>query len=263
MGSRLPTYLHPLAGRSLAWHAIRALAGMRPRARQLVLVWSGPADSSVVGELPVRLVTVEPGGDWWQALAERLDSSVERLLLVDAAAPALSISLNRIMAGTQSRVLRDDDGAPLALWAETASVAKKAESAASPGLGELTRGARNVQTDPEEAFFVQDRRSLARAASVIRDRIVRRVMDGGVTVMLPETVLVDVDVVVGADSIIYPGVILEGQTRIGTETVVGPGCRIVDSRVGNGVELKGWNYIVGTNIRNRAVLEPYVRRGFD
>jgi len=31
--------------------------------------------------------------------------------------------------------------------------------------------------------------------------------------------------------------VLEGQTTIGEETVIGPGCRIIDSWVGSGVEL--------------------------
>ena len=81
--------------------------------------------------------------------------------------------------------------------------------------------------------------------------------------MLPGSVLVDVDVRIGVDTVIYPGAVLEGDTTIGAETVVGPGCRIIDSWIGSGVELKGWNYVSHTSVRNRAILEPYVRRGFD
>jgi hypothetical protein len=29
------------------------------------------------------------------------------------------------------------------------------------------------------------------------------------------------------------------------------------------VELKGFNYVSHTSIRNRAILEPHVKRGFD
>ena len=68
---------------------------------------------------------------------------------------------------------------------------------------------------------------------------------------------------IGRDSIIYPSVTIEGQSTVGAETVIGPGCRIIDSWIGSGVELKGWNYIAHTSVRNRAILEPYVRRGFD
>jgi bifunctional UDP-N-acetylglucosamine pyrophosphorylase / glucosamine-1-phosphate N-acetyltransferase len=75
-------------------------------------------------------------------------------------------------------------------------------------------------------------------------------------------VMVDVDVRIGRDTIVYPSVVLEGQTTIGDETVIGPGCRVIDSWIGSGVELKGWNYVAHTSVRNRAILEPYVRRGF-
>jgi bifunctional UDP-N-acetylglucosamine pyrophosphorylase/glucosamine-1-phosphate N-acetyltransferase len=88
-------------------------------------------------------------------------------------------------------------------------------------------------------------------------------MSAGVTFLLPASVLVDVDVRIGTDTTIYPGVVLEGDTTIGDETVIGPGCRIIDSWIGSGVELKGWNYVAHTSVRNRAILEPYVRRGFD
>jgi bifunctional UDP-N-acetylglucosamine pyrophosphorylase/glucosamine-1-phosphate N-acetyltransferase len=74
---------------------------------------------------------------------------------------------------------------------------------------------------------------------------------------------VDVDVRIGPDTVIYPGAVLEGQTEIGPECVVGPHSRVIDATIGRGVELKGWNYITRTSIRNHAVLEPYVRRGFD
>jgi hypothetical protein len=113
------------------------------------------------------------------------------------------------------------------------------------------------------AFVVRNREELAVAQRRIRDEIVSALMRAGATFVLPDTVSVDVEVRMGRDTIIYPGVVIEGQTTIGDETVIGPGCRIIDSWVGSGVELKGWNYIAHTSVRNRAILEPYVRRGFD
>lgn len=120
-----------------------------------------------------------------------------------------------------------------------------------------------ARVEDADAFVVRTRAGLSRAASALRDRIVRRLMDEGVTFLLPETVLVDVDVQIGRDAVIYPGCVLEAGTVIGEETVVGPGCRLIAARVGSGVELKGFNYVAHTSIRNRAILEPYVRRGFD
>ncbi len=112
-------------------------------------------------------------------------------------------------------------------------------------------------------FAVRSRACLARASAAIRDRVVRRLMDEGVTFLLPETVLVDVGVSIGRDTVVYPGAVIEGDTTIGAEAVIGPCCRIVAARIGSGVELKGFNYLSHVTIRNRAILEAYVRRGYD
>jgi bifunctional UDP-N-acetylglucosamine pyrophosphorylase/glucosamine-1-phosphate N-acetyltransferase len=76
-------------------------------------------------------------------------------------------------------------------------------------------------------------------------------------------VWLDCEVAIGEDTVVYPGVVIEGRTDIGSECVVGPHCRIIEASIGRGAELKGWNFIARTSIRNHAVLEPYVRRGFD
>ena len=106
-----------------------------------------------------------------------------------------------------------------------------------------------------------DRHALAEAGVAVRDRLVRQHQARGVSFLLPSTVWMDVDVRIGADTVIYPGVVLEGSTTIGSECVIGPYSRIVEASVGRGVELAGWNSVVRTNVRNQAVLEPFARRG--
>jgi hypothetical protein len=268
--SRLSTYLHPLAGRSLAWHALSAIAAVRPAPTRILLLSPEGIERTLIGEVPLESLACA-GAPWWSAVRSRLPLGVERLLLVDAAAATLSTSLTRLIAGPTGRVLIGEDGKPLAVWIARAVVEAWAGDAGGgvgaggrgASLGDLAGGLEPVAAAPSEGILVRDRGALARAAEVIRDRLVGNLLAAGVTFLLPESVLVDLDVRIGADTVIYPGVILEGQTTIGAETVVGPGCRIIDSWIGSGVELKGWNYIVGANIRNRAVLEPYVRRGFD
>jgi hypothetical protein len=122
---------------------------------------------------------------------------------------------------------------------------------------------RIAATSPDELIRVLDRHTLADASVALRNRLVRKHEAAGVSFVLPETTWIDADVRIGADSVIYPGAVLEGQTEIGSECVIGPYTRIVDASIGRGAELKGWNYVARTSIRNHAVLEPYVRRGFD
>lgn len=261
MASRLPTSLHPLAGRPLAWHVLRAIAGARPPPARILVCTAEGTELPGLADVRADMVAVPRDGGWWAAAAPRLGPDAGPVLVVDAAAAALRASLDALVAGAPGRALRSADGEPLAVWVADRQVL---DCAASGGLEALAAACETVApAAPEEAFVVRDRASLARAGALIQQRLIHRLMEGGVTFLKPETVLVDVDVTIGPDTVVYPGVVLEGGTTIGSETVIGPGCRIIDSQVGNGVELKGWNYISGATIRNRAVLEPYVRRGFD
>ena len=72
-----------------------------------------------------------------------------------------------------------------------------------------------LAADPDEVLGCNTRADLAAVDLVFRRRKRAALMDSGVTIQMPETVLVDPDVVVGADTILEPGVQLLGRTRIG------------------------------------------------
>lgn len=120
-----------------------------------------------------------------------------------------------------------------------------------------------VVEDSRETTGVNDREQLAAAEAVVRRRIRRRLMSEGVTFLAPETTLVDAEVEIGPDTVVYPGVLIEGVSTIGREAVIGPFSRIVDSHVGRGAELRGWNHLVRTTIPNGSIVKAYVRRGAD
>lgn len=260
MGSRVATHLHPLAGRPLAWHVVSALAGLHPAPSAIVVVADRELNTDPFLDVCPELRVVGPGEEspWSAVQASGLE---ERVLLADARAPLLAGGIGRLLdAPGESAVLVDEAGRPAAAWLtrdEAAGVL-----GGGRGMGGVPAGAGRV-TDAESALVVRDRAGYAAAGAAMRDRLVQRLMEGGVSFLLPGTTWVDLDVRIGRDSIVYPGVVLEGQTTVGEETVIGPGCRVVDSWIGSGVELKGWNYISHTSVRNRAILEPYVRRGFD
>lgn len=258
--SRLPTYVHPVAGRALAWHVLRAMFDAGEPADSVTLLSDQEVGADLVAELPARVVRAAPDpAAAWQEVLDDLGAGVTRLLVVDAAAAVLGPALRRLVSGPPGRRIRSPAGETLAAWIEL-----DAARAGAPDLETLGEGLQD--TDPGMggiAFRVRDRPSLVRAAALIRARLVERLTERGATFLAPATVVVDVDVTIGPDTIVYPAVVLEGDTSIGAESVVGPGCRLVDAQVGSGVELKGWNYIVRARIRNRAVLEPYVRRGFE
>ncbi len=89
--------------------------------------------------------------------------------------------------------------------------------------------------DPGEVLGVNSRVHLAQAEGAMRERLNRRWMEEGVTMEDPSTVYIGGEVVIGRDTLLRPMVILEGKTVIGEGCTLGPGARIVDSRLGRGV----------------------------
>ncbi len=113
-----------------------------------------------------------------------------------------------------------------------------------------------VPADLGGGLGVNSRRGLAQATAILRRRIVERHMDGGVTFVDPDTAYVDVDVRIGRDTTVLPFTVLEGSTRIGSECVIGPGSRVVDSTVGDGAEVS-YSVVRGSKIGRRVSIGPY------
>ena len=71
----------------------------------------------------------------------------------------------------------------------------------------------------------------------------------GVTIVDPRNTYIDEGVKIGSGTVIYPTAVLEGSVRIGENCIIGPGCHIVDSTIGN-----------STSVRNSVILESKVGR---
>jgi bifunctional N-acetylglucosamine-1-phosphate-uridyltransferase/glucosamine-1-phosphate-acetyltransferase GlmU-like protein len=258
--SRVSVYLHPLAGRPIAWHVVRALCEAAPPPDRVRVLHLAEIPMALPSTLAVQLEAepVQPGSEAVALRAALTTPGVK--VLADGAAPLLAPS-------TIARLLRAGEVAPAALMSSDGfALALVGEGPALASAEDPRRPVAPLRVAPTtdvELIRVHDRHSLSEAAVAIRDQIVRLHEANGVSFLLPATTWVDADVRIGPDSVIYPGAVLEGQTEIGPECVIGPYSRLVDATIGRGVELKGWNYVTRTAIRNHAVLEPHVRRGFD
>lgn len=104
---------------------------------------------------------------------------------------------------------------------------------------------------------INSRHELAEAGSLMRHRKNEELMAAGVTVVDPATAYVDVDVEVGPDTVIHPGVILEGRTSIGARCELHAGVRIVNSVVGEGVTVNNHSVIVDAEIAPAARVGPF------
>jgi len=94
------------------------------------------------------------------------------------------------------------------------------------------RVAAAVAADPDEVAGVNDRLQLATAEAELRARVNAWWMREGVTMVDPSRVYIDADVELAPDVRLLPGTMLEGRTVIGSGSVIGPACRLIEALVG-------------------------------
>lgn len=119
---------------------------------------------------------------------------------------------------------------------------------------------------------INSRVQLAKCEHIMRRRINQMHMENGVTFLNPEATMVDLDVTIGRDTVLDPGVHLEGNTSIGAQCYIRGISRISNSRVENGVVIDnsvieeshvGDNVTIGpfAHLRPNSVLEKDVHIG--
>jgi bifunctional UDP-N-acetylglucosamine pyrophosphorylase / glucosamine-1-phosphate N-acetyltransferase len=116
-----------------------------------------------------------------------------------------------------------------------------------------------IAADSREMLGCNTRGDLAEVDHAFRERKREELMRDGVTIQLPETVLVDPDVVVGEDTVIEPCVQLLGKTKIGMRCVVKTGCVVYDSVLGDGVVLEPHCVITESRIDAEVIAGPFAR----
>jgi bifunctional UDP-N-acetylglucosamine pyrophosphorylase / glucosamine-1-phosphate N-acetyltransferase len=94
----------------------------------------------------------------------------------------------------------------------------------------------------EELLGVNTRAELAQAEAVMQDRLRRRAMDQGATLVAPETVFLAADTKLGRDVVIEPNV------------VFGPGVRLADN-----VRIRSFSHLEGADIASGAIVGPFAR----
>lgn len=110
--------------------------------------------------------------------------------------------------------------------------------------------------DSTEIHGVNSRAQLAYCEKIMRDRISQYHMGNGVTIIDPDNTYIEAGVKIGRDSIIYPGVILEGSTEIGEDCIIRGDTRIVNSIIAAGVSIES-STIEDSTVGENTKIGPY------
>ncbi len=110
--------------------------------------------------------------------------------------------------------------------------------------------------DAEEAMGVNDRCQLAAAEAVLRRRLNEALMRSGVGMTDPDATYVDAGVEVGPDTLLLPGTVLRGATRIGSGCTIGPHVVIDDCVIADNVRIKAGSVLSESTIGPETDIGP-------
>src|SRR5213596_930696 len=285
MRSRQPKVLHPLCGRPLIAYALRTARAVADRT--VVVVGPNAADvrATAGDEGPVVVLAA----DMPLVSSETLERLIDHHRATSAAATLLTVGAGRPQGygrilrqgGRVKRIVEDRDATDdqkkiteinvsvycfdtRRLWKALAEVRpdnEQGEYYVTDVIGILAKAGGRIEAvvapDPVEGLQVNDRKQLAAVAAILRRRILDRLMTDGVTIVDPAATYVEDTVVIGADTTVYPHVVIEGPTSVGSECVIGSGCQISGSRLADRVHLRHYCVLTEATVEEGAQLGPF------
>lgn len=110
--------------------------------------------------------------------------------------------------------------------------------------------------NPDDILGVNSREQLAQATAIMKQRINRKHMDNGVTLIDPHHTYIDPEVEIGQDTVIEPGCIIEGNTSIGEKCLIGYNTKIRNCKVGNSVAIES-SMLIDSQIDEGCHIGPF------
>jgi bifunctional UDP-N-acetylglucosamine pyrophosphorylase/glucosamine-1-phosphate N-acetyltransferase len=116
-----------------------------------------------------------------------------------------------------------------------------------------------IAPDPREVLGCNTRADLAEVDRIFREWKRNALMAAGVSIQLPETVLIDPEVIAGEDTVIEPAVHLLGKTKIGARCVIRTGSVLTDAVLGDDVIIEPHCVIANSRLDEHVTVGPFAR----
>ena len=114
-----------------------------------------------------------------------------------------------------------------------------------------------INSNPEEIMGINSRQDLLNISSILSDRINKRLINKGVTIISPDSTYISPQTKIGIDTVIYPNSYIFGETSIGNSCVIGPSVWINNSSLGNASRIRFSSFIEETIIKNGVTVGPF------
>jgi bifunctional UDP-N-acetylglucosamine pyrophosphorylase/glucosamine-1-phosphate N-acetyltransferase len=114
----------------------------------------------------------------------------------------------------------------------------------------------HVVNDYRLTLGINDRVDLALVTKLAQEAIHERHMRAGVTIVNPDSTLIDADAEIGQDTIVEPSTCIRGATKIGADCSIGPGTTLIDTTLGDGVSVPH-SYLVQATVEDFGTIGPF------
>ncbi|MBI4056045.1 MAG: bifunctional UDP-N-acetylglucosamine diphosphorylase/glucosamine-1-phosphate N-acetyltransferase GlmU [Elusimicrobia bacterium] len=114
-----------------------------------------------------------------------------------------------------------------------------------------------LSPNPEEILGVNSKIQLSQVERIFNRRGLERLMLSGVTIVDPTHTYVDADVEIGQDSVLQPGTILRGQTKIGKQCQIGPFVYLENALISNESEVRMGSCVVDSRVLEKSSVGPF------
>ncbi len=111
-----------------------------------------------------------------------------------------------------------------------------------------------------DVLGVNSRFEMAQAHQELQRRRNRELMLAGVTMYGPETIFIALDIPIGRDTIIHPGVQITGRSEIGSGCLLEPGVLLHDCQVGNNAVIGAYAILQKSRIEPSGYVTPQTGR---
>jgi bifunctional UDP-N-acetylglucosamine pyrophosphorylase/glucosamine-1-phosphate N-acetyltransferase len=110
--------------------------------------------------------------------------------------------------------------------------------------------------DATEVAGVNTRLELVSLAALYRERIARRWLEAGATIEDPATTWIGPRVTLDEDTIVEPGCLLYGRTRVGRHSRIGAHSQLIDAEIGSDVTILS-SYLSESSVGDGTTVGPF------
>ncbi|MCK5533855.1 bifunctional UDP-N-acetylglucosamine diphosphorylase/glucosamine-1-phosphate N-acetyltransferase GlmU [bacterium] len=110
--------------------------------------------------------------------------------------------------------------------------------------------------DKKQVIGINNRISLACVQRIIQQKILENLMLKGVTIINPQETYIEDSVEIGKDTVVFPGVNIQGNTRIGKNCYIGPYTIIKDSYLENSIKVQ-ISVLEKAKISSKTIIQPF------